>query len=287
MFGRRKQEDEDPFAALKDGGTYQSPPTTIPDIVISGPDTAPRSQPGQSAQRTAAPDAAPPPMLPPAQTFSAPQGATLGPAYGYGGGRRRSGYSGSGIGVIMRLVFILVVMGAIAIPIVLSVNKAVHSVSVPSFSFSTPTTPSGSPSHARRVSYLTPAGLRSGLRALRRAAPGASVILFRIDGKSLTATAVGHSGSAKQVYYGPGISSVTPVPKPSGEQPVPLSAVRPAVVARLVQEMKSRFHVPPGRIDYMVISSPQGLPVQWIIFSKAPSHPGFAASLSGGGLHRL
>jgi len=41
------------------------------------------------------------------------------------------------------------------------------------------------------------------------------------------------------------------------------------------------------RIDYMVISSPPGLPTQWIVFSKAPSHPGFAATLSGASLHRL
>ena len=51
--------------------------------------------------------------------------------------------------------------------------------------------------------------------------------------------------------------------------------------------MGRRFHVPARRIDYMVISSPQGLPAQWILFTKAPSHPGFGATLGGARLHRL
>ena len=55
----------------------------------------------------------------------------------------------------------------------------------------------------------------------------------------------------------------------------------------LRRHMIEEEHVPASRIDYMVISSPPGLAPQWIVFSKAPSHPGFAATLSGAGLHRI
>jgi hypothetical protein len=181
----------------------------------------------------------------------------------------------------------MIVIAAIAIPL-LSIGKTVHSVSIPSFNFGSTAPSPGTPGHARtaHLSYLTPGGARAGIAHLKRVVPGASVVLFRLDAKSLSATAVGRHGAAKEVYFGPTGTFVTSAPA-TGERPVPLSQVRPAVVEKLVAEMRSRFHVPARRIDYMVISSPQGLPAQWIVFSKAPSHPGYAATLSGGGLHRL
>jgi hypothetical protein len=51
--------------------------------------------------------------------------------------------------------------------------------------------------------------------------------------------------------------------------------------------MRTRFHVPSSRIDYIVLSSPAGLAIHWILFTKAPSHAGYSASLSGGHLVRL
>jgi hypothetical protein len=182
------------------------------------------------------------------------------------------------------------VIGVIVIPVVGSISHAVHGISVPSFSISTaspaPSTASPSPAAPRPVSYLTPAGLRAGLAHLKRLVPGASVILLRLDANSLNATAVGRNGVAKQVYFSPTGTFVTSAAA-AGERPVPLSQVRPAAVARIVSGMRSQFHVPASRIDYMVISSPPGLAPQWIVFSKAPSHPGFAATLSGAGLHRI
>jgi hypothetical protein len=193
--------------------------------------------------------------------------------------------SRSGFGVV-RLVFVVIVLAAIAIP-VLSISKSVHSVSIPSVDFGSGTNSPGTPapSRARHVSYLTPAGVRAGIAHLKRVVPGARVVLFRIDAKSLSATAVGRHG-AKEVYFGPTATLVTSAPA-TGERPVPISQVRPAVVGALVAQMNRRFHVPPRRIDYIVISSPAGLPTQWIVFSKARSHPGFAATLTGAGLHRL
>jgi hypothetical protein len=290
MFGKRK-DDEDPFAALKDGGTYQSTPMTVPDIGVGlGGDMPPTPTPTPTPSAASAPTPAQVPAASQAPALTPQQTPGVRSAFTYGTFQRgtRSSYSGPGVGVVIRLVVALIVVVAVAVPI-LSATKAVHSIKVPAINFgsSTPsTTGTPSPGPARAVSYLTPAGVRAGIAHLKRIVPGARVILFRVDAKTLSATAVGRHGAAKQIYFSPSttfISSATA----SGQRPVPLSQVRPGVVGRLVAQMRSRFHVPPSRIDYMVISSPQGLPAQWIVFSKAPSHPGFAATLSGGGLHRL
>ena len=57
MFGRRKS-DEDPFAALKDGATYQSTPTTVPDVGRPRVRTAP-PRPPSAAHRDPAQNVAP------------------------------------------------------------------------------------------------------------------------------------------------------------------------------------------------------------------------------------
>src|SRR5437763_254424 len=82
-----------------------------------------------------------------------------------------------------------------------------------------------SPVPVRHVSYLNPAGVRAGIAHLERVVPGARVVLFRIDAKSLSATAVGRHG-IKEVYFGPTATLVTSAPSP-GERPVPISQVRP------------------------------------------------------------
>jgi hypothetical protein len=284
MFGRRKSDDEDPFAALKDGGTYQSSPMTVPDIGVGlgdsqGAQAATQAQAASQAQAAPSIQTTGQTTMP---TMTAPQTSGFGSVSSYGGAirTRRSGFGA------VRLVVVLIVIAAVAIP-VLSITKSVHSVSIPSFNFGSSTTApaTSAPSAPHHVSYLTPAGVRAGIAHLRRVVPGARVVLFRIDAKSLSATAVGRHG-AKEVYFGPTGSLVSSAPA-TGERPVPISQVRPAVVATLIAQMNRRFHVPPRRIDYMVISSPPGLPTQWIVFSKAPSHPGFAATLTGAGLHRL
>jgi hypothetical protein len=294
MFGRRK-DDEDPFAALKDGSTYKSEPTAIAGLGSTelapdplNPLTAP-AEPGSppAALSTApAPNAAqaPPPTMRPSSN-------QMNAAFVYGAGRtRRSSYSGSGLAVLIRVGIFLVVAAAIAIPIV-SATKHVHSIKIPSFNFDTGSNPSNpsnpsAPSAPRRVSYLTPSGVRAGIAHLKHVAPGAKVALLRIDSKSFNAIVVRPHHPTKEYYFGPGVSLTTSAPAVS-ERPVPISAVRPSVVGKLIAEMRSRFHVPPNRIDYMVISSPPGLPTQWIVFTKAPSHPGYGATLSGAGLQKL
>lgn len=302
MFGRRKDED-DPFAALKDGVTYKSEPTTVaglgstdlaPDPLnpLTAPaDTGP-APPLTAATASASASASgmpPGPSSTPQATLRAPGTANVGSASAYGAVRRttRSSYSGFGLGTVIRLGFVLVVLAAVAIPII-SASKAGHSTNVPSLNFGSTTSPSTSatPGTPKRVTYLSPAGVSAGLAHLKKVAPGARVSLLRIDSKSFNAIVVRRHQGAREIFFGPGITLTTSAPAVS-ERPVPLSAVRPAVVGRLIAEMHSRFHVPPGRIDYMVISSPPGLPTQWIVFTKAPSHPGYGATLGGAGLHKL
>ena len=167
MFGRRK-DDEDPFAALKDGGTYQSQPTTVPDIGAGG-------LPGQSGQSATAPSvsaspgvaAAPPPIpLPPT--------TSLGSLPAFRPRRsRRFGGSGTGPMILLRLAIPAVVIAAIAIPAI-NVGHSIHSFSIPPFSTpsSIPATPAPAP--APSVSYLTPRGRARRARAHLEAGTGSA-----------------------------------------------------------------------------------------------------------------
>ncbi len=138
----------------------------------------------------------------------------------------------------------------------------------------------------RHVSYLTAAGARVGLAQIARRAPGARVSLVRIAAASISATARLPNGSSELIALLPTGPLVAATPS-SGQRSLPIKQIRPGVVARLVAAIRTRFHVPVSRIDYMVLSSPVGLPIHWILFTKAPSHPGYSASLSGSNLIRL
>jgi hypothetical protein len=212
----------------------------------------------------------------------------MGQLQSYGSYRRRSsfGASGFGLGMILRILIPLLVIGAFAIPAI-HFGSTVSKLSIPSFStpsVSTPATPAPTP--RRTGSYLTPRGLRAGLVRVARAVPGARVVLLRIDATSLSTTAVLPGGRAKLVYFGPAASMVTGTTAP-GQTPLAISRIRPGVVGRLVAAMGARFHVPVRRIDYMVVSSPPGLAPRWIIFSKTAAHRGYSASLDGSGLAPL
>jgi hypothetical protein len=252
MFGRRRQ-DEDPFAALRDGSTYKSAPSTI-DATRPATSTA-----ALDIQR-----------------------------------RRRRGAGILGTQIIVRLMVVGIMIAVIAVPLlsIVSANRSatsVPSISVPSVSFGPSSGPAQAalvPPTANPVSYLTPAGVRAGLRRVAKLVPGAGLVLLRVDATSLSATAMLPNGAAKLVYIGPSATLVTAGPQ-TGETPIPISQISPSVVGRLVLEMGRRFHVAPRQIDYMVISSPAGLPAHWIVFSKAPAHPGFSATLSGAGLSRI
>jgi hypothetical protein len=268
MFGRRKNE-EDPFAALRDGGSYQSPPSAIADAGVSGFG-------GQAESTQAAPTPTPEPR-----------------AVRSGGGlRRRRNPVAVGFWALLalRLAFPLIVVAVVGVGVARSIHSAVN---VPALTFNsgapaatsepspTPATPAQpSPAPSVPVSYLRPAGVRAGLTVVAKLVPGATLTVLRIDGDSLSATATLPNGVVEELYFGPSGTEVLPGAA-TGERPVPLSEIRPSVVGRLVGEMDRRFHVAADRIDYMVISSPPGLPAQWIVFVKSPSHPGFSATLSG------
>jgi hypothetical protein len=248
MLGRRK-DDEDPFAALRDGGTYRSTPTQLSETRVGG--------------------------------LGAPAAPTRSRVMRGGGWSRRAAR-------LMIAAFVVVpaaVAGAAAI-ITTAGQSGGGVTSVTASPTPSPTSARPAPAPAAPVSYLDPAGLRAGLIRVEKLAPGARLTLLRIDAASLSTIAVLPGGAAKEIYIGPSGTVMSAVAA-SGEQPIPISQISPDVVGRLVAEMGSRFHVSPGRIDYMVISSPPGLPPQWIVFSTAPAHPSYSATLRGGNLTAL
>ena len=319
MFGRRKK-DEDPFAALRDGSTYQSAPTTISDLGATGlgsdpgmtrvgaPAPAAQPTPVVSATVAQAPPVAPAPptQAPPvagAPTTQAPPVAgapttqaplttkapltSLRPTTIPPVRQRRSG-AGCGGQVVVAVLVAVAVGVAVAIPLI-GAGNTVHVISGPTEAVPANTAPgssSPSPTPPKPVSYLNPAAVRVGLRHVEQIAPGARLTLLRLDADSLDTTAVLPNRTLKLIHFGPTGTFVT-AGADTGETPIPISQIRPSVVARLVVELGRRFHVPPSQIDYMVISSPQGSVPKWILFSKAPSHPGFSAALSGADLARI
>src|SRR6185312_4876176 len=172
MFGRRKAE-EDPFAALKDGGTYQSSPVTLPELGLGGdaPSTSPTPSASPPGSVTSDPVLSPPPAAPPPATLPATRrNRTTSPSF-----RSAYGY-GSGMGWVWRVValgIVSVVVGSA----VLHAGNATHSIKIPSFNFNTgtvatPTTGSSTSAgktHAHRPTvYLTASGLHAGLAHVAR-----------------------------------------------------------------------------------------------------------------------
>ncbi len=193
----------------------------------------------------------------------------------------------------LRLAIAVVVIAAVAVPLI-TVTSTVSSINFPA-----PTTvisgsgqgiPKSVPAspHAvvRPVSYLTSAGVRAGLAHVAKLVPGARLDQVRLAATSLIASARLPGGALKEVVLeatGPFVTAGAS----TGERLVPLSAIKPRAVARIVAAMKSRFHIPVTKIDYLVLSSPAGAPTQWIVFAKTVGHPGFTATLNGDRLARI
>jgi hypothetical protein len=275
VFGWRK-DDEDPFAALKQGGTYQSAPTTAADIGFS-------DQPASVGSAVPVVTAPPPAPTTPQAPVSPSPGVP--PSLGAPPKLRRMRGSGSGLPVV-RLLVVAGVIAAIVIPVATSVKHAVNSIKVPTFNFGqTSTTQSFSDHGAGEANYLQVANVRAALARVRRLVPGARVNLLRVDATSFNVNAVGR-GVAKEIYFGPSGTLVASGVS-AGQNGVPIAQVRPSAIARIISGMRQRFHIPASRIDYIVLSSPAGLPPTWIAFSKNAGHTGYRASLSGGGLKRL
>jgi hypothetical protein len=261
VFGRRNRDDEDPFAALKESGTYNSAPTsTLPGIPASSEQTPVPARPS----RTPAPSSRP---------ASRPARAR----------RRRS--RGGGAYLILLRVFIPL---ALVIAVVATVST--HStISTPTFS-----TPGISPNNPtsghhvitttlRRASYLTATGLAAGLAQVRRLAPRSKVELLRIDSTSLAATINSGHGQAEEILLEPTGTLREPAGSP-GLPGISLSQINPAVPPRLIKEMATKFHVPKSRINYIVAIAFQGLPPMWGVYLKNGAN--YQASLTGAGLHK-
>ena len=265
MFGRRKQEDEDPFAALKQSGTYKSTPSgALPGIpgTIEEPKRAPPRPTARAVPSTAR---------------AAPRAGTS---------KRRSGRPRDGRHVfLLRVLAPLVAVAFVGIafsaghtgssPGIGAINNAPGFAPVAGDSSTAITRP------PRPTSYLTAAGLASGLARVQKLAPGSKPLNLRIDSTSLDAQVIQHGGATKEISLTSSGTYVIPLSN-LDEPSFPFSELRPAVVPRLITELRRRFHVPPSRIDYAVADSFPGTGPMWRVFLK--NGAGYTASISGSGL---
>jgi hypothetical protein len=292
MFGRKKGQEDDPFAALKQGVAYQSTPTTtIEGMPGTGLGDAPEIPPlaGPPAAATVPPPPAtapaPPPMMgPTSQTGVRPRRPMLVRSYA------NSSVSGPAR-IITTLIVVGVVLG-IVIPIVSSTTRSLNSIKIPKFNFGSATSAGGAtsapatPKPPPIVNYLNAGSLRSGLSRIAKQFPGARLSTLRLDAHSLDATATIPHHGVKNIDFTATGTFITSGAA-AGGRAIPVAAIPPSAVTRIVTGMKRRFHVPKSRIDYTVLNWFAGERPQWITFSKAPSHPGFAANVDGTGLHAL
>lgn len=186
----------------------------------------------------------------------------------------------------------LVIIAAVTIPL-LSVGSTINDVNQELLS-NAPAVPAASaaptgtaPIHA---SYLTTQGMRAGLAQIARLAPGARLAAVRVTATQISTSAQYGSDRAKEIVIGTNVGpngffvAATPA---TGERPISISQIRPAVVAKLVAQMHTRFDVPVTRISYIVLSSPRGIRAQWILVTTASGHPEYSATLGGSDLTRL
>jgi hypothetical protein len=283
MFGRRK--DEDPFAALKGGGEFQSAPTTAADIGLGGESIARPQSPAATAAvpaPTATPTATPSasvPGQPPARMRAAPTAFSV-----------HARGSSPGSGAMVRLVIAAVIIAAVAIPLISTINHTVHSLHFPSFNPGNTTSTNGftpsTPSAPSSTSYMRTSSLRRALHRIAAVAPHSRLSLLRLDARSLSTTAVLQGGGAKLIYFGPSGSFISSSHVPS-EQSIPISEINPSAINRIVAGMRRRFHVAASRIDFMVLTPLPSLGPSWILYAKTHGHPGYSATLSGTNLTPL
>jgi hypothetical protein len=286
MFGRRKQDDDDPFAALKSGNTYTSEPsTTVPGIPGTANVAAPQSQAGpvtsSSARAAGARTQA---------TRARPRTAAPHPARPVRFARRLSL-----VRLLIPLVAVLIVVAAAShlssngggsgTPPILG---SAPSPGVGAFGAGGSGTATGSGSGkssaaAGPTSYLTTANLSTGLARVIEMAPGSKLLLLRIDSSSLDATVLTANHQAKNIDFGPYGTTVTGAGSP-GSRAMSFSSIKPAVVPALIRQMQSQFHVPAKHINYLVAYWFPGLPPWWGVYLNNDTD--YQASLSGAGLHR-
>lgn len=303
MFGRRKQRDDDPFAALKDGSTYTSEPSTTVPGIPGGAGTTVPGIPGSAnvsapvSQATPATSSRPAGARPRATRAQATRARTAGP------------HPARPMRFARRLLLVRMLIPLVAVLIVAAGASHLSSNgggsgnppalgSVPSTGFggggagssgtatgSATATGSGSGKSSAApgpTSYLTTANLSDGLARVIEMAPGSKLLLLRIDSSSLDATVLTSKQQATNIDFGPYGTSVTGAGSP-GERAMAVSSIKPGVVPRLIRQLQTQFHVPAKHISYMVAFWFPGLPPSWGVYLANGTN--YLASLSGAGLH--
>jgi hypothetical protein len=261
VFGRDKRDDEDPFAALKEGGTYHSTPT---ETIRGIPGSASAAPPGATASTHAA------------RSQARPQARRRRAAR-----RARSRRRGGPALLLLRL--------AIPLGVAIIVIAAAHSsssVQTPNISPTSPVAGFGAPgavSVSRPTSYLSAKGLAAGLAHVKRLAPGSKLLLLRIDSHSLVATVTRGHGQAEEILLEP-TSTLKESAGSGGSGGISFSQIRPAVPSHLIEQMGKRFHVRKRHINYLVADAFPGLPPMWGVYLTNGTN--YQASLSGAGLHK-
>ncbi len=236
------------------------------------------------------PGAAPPPLRP--TTGGLPPSGSQ--PLGVPGVRRRRRSGCGAVGIVVVLGIVAGVGGGIW-ALVSSVSDTVDRVrsspvfnvpSVPSIpNVPTPTSPSGPTGGG---SYFTASGLRAAkTKAVSLTGRGARIQLARIASGQLQVIA--RNGSrGRIVLVSPGVTRRidTPTGANTGNE-FGFAALRPAVVGRLTATLRRRFHVSPGRIDYMVVlRDPISKNIEWLVYPRGGSAH-FQANAAGGDLRRV
>jgi hypothetical protein len=249
VFGGRKQDEEDPFAALKDGGRYSGRPVRQPTGI-----------PGTGIEPTEVPPPRPLPGRRPATPVRPRTDATA--------ARRR--------GVLLLVAMVCgVVAAALVGALAGHISKPITAVHVgPGAGGSSfPTAP------VRPTHYLTAAGLAQGLAQVERTVPGVQgVSLLRIDATSLSVNAKVSGAVYKNVVFGPYGTFVT-ANASTGQRYIRIASIEPQAVPRLQAAMQRQYGVAPREIDYMVLDWIPGLVPQWVLYTRAQK--GYVASMSG------
>jgi hypothetical protein len=126
--------------------------------------------------------------------------------------------------------------------------------------------------------------MRTELARVARMTPGGKILELRINTNSYDAIVQLPNHSVKLVSITPSTTFTAPA-GPTGERPIPYSAINPAVPGKLVSELEHRFHVPLSRVNYVVAFWFPNFKAEWQVFLKG-THTAYLATLAGAQLHR-
>lgn len=247
MF-RRGTREQDPFGALKDGGTYSSA-REQPRLKL-----ADRLKPAAKPQR--------------------PRGRL----------RPRRAHTGVVIALaVVAWATLQVLKSDPSTPTSspqISVSIPQINVGLPSSSKPTPTTTVAS------ADYLTPDGLRVGLGQVAKLVPRAQIYDLNLAAGSLDADVLVPSGRVRDVDISDGSATVT-AGSGDDEHPLTLASIQPQALTAIGDALTRSYRIPADRISDLYLSWESGLPApNWVLTIGGGQNVTFSAGLDGTDLTR-